>query len=77
MNNTSCTPQSQTPIQKEVTFITETELADRWRLSTKILQKWRVAGGGPRFHKFGSAVRYAITDVAHFEEKTARENTSQ
>jgi hypothetical protein len=58
-------------------FLTEGELAARWRISVKALQKWRVQGGGPRFHKFGSAVRYAKVAIEEFERRADRGNTSQ
>jgi len=57
-------------------FFTEIELADRWNLSVKALQSWRVKGDGPRFRKFGNRVRYALTDVREFEDASARDSTS-
>ena len=57
-------------------FFTEIELADRWNLSVKSLQSWRVKGDGPRFRKFGNRVRYALADVREFEDASARESTS-
>lgn len=57
-------------------FFTEIELADRWNLSVKALQSWRVKGDGPRFRKFGNRVRYALADVREFENASARDSTS-
>ena len=57
-------------------FFTEIELADRWNLSVKALQSWRLKGEGPRFRKFGNRVRYALADVREFEDASARDSTS-
>ena len=57
-------------------FFTEIELADRWNLSVKALQSWRVKGDGPRFRKFGNRVRYALVDVRKFEDASVRDSTS-
>jgi hypothetical protein len=57
-------------------YLTETEVAHELKVSVKLLQKWRVEGGGPRFHKFGSTVRYARLELAAFEDAHIRTNTS-
>jgi hypothetical protein len=57
-------------------FFTEIELADRWNLSVKALQSWRLKGDGPRFRKFGNRVRYALADVREFEDASVRDSTS-
>jgi len=41
--------------------------AARWLgLAAKTLEKWRGAGSGPLFHRFGRAVRYRVSDLEHF-----------
>jgi hypothetical protein len=59
-----------------VVYLNEIELADRWQVSVRTIRKWRLTGGGPRFRKFGTAVRYAVIDVEAFEEAAARTSTS-
>lgn len=45
----------------ELHYLTESELAIRWRLSPKTLQRWRSTGGrGPRFAKFSKKVLYPL-----------------
>jgi len=44
-------------------FIDERELARITGLKAKTLQRWRVFGKGPRFHKLGGAARYDLRDV--------------
>lgn len=47
-------------------LIREAEAADYLGLSPKTLARWRWAGKGPLFHKFGSAVRYSISELESF-----------
>jgi hypothetical protein len=44
------------------------ELAKRWRLTTRTLQRWRRAGTGPVFLRLGHRVAYRLSDVERFEE---------
>ncbi len=61
----------------ELPFFTEKDLADRWRLSIKTLQKWRLVGGGPAYVKLnGRAVRYPIDSVREFETRDLMTHTS-
>jgi predicted DNA-binding transcriptional regulator AlpA len=46
-------------------FLNETEVEALSGISAKTLANWRILGRGPRFTKFGSAVRY---DVNALEE---------
>lgn len=45
----------------------EHELARRWRLSTRTLQRWRQAGAGPVFLQLGHRIAYRLSDVERFE----------
>lgn len=56
-------------------FLDEKQLAERWRLERKTIQKFRYEGGGPTYHKFGGSVRYALSDVIAYEETHKRENS--
>ena len=44
----------------------ETEAADRLGLSVATLRAWRHRGKGPRFVRFGRAVRYLRGDLGDF-----------
>jgi predicted DNA-binding transcriptional regulator AlpA len=46
--------------------ITENEAADRLGLSVKTLRAWRCRGRGPKFMRFGRAVRYLPSDLDEF-----------
>ena len=47
--------------------LTEAELARRWRLSPRTLQRWRREGRGPAFLRLGRRVLYEATAVSRFE----------
>jgi len=49
-------------------FIDEKQLAERWSLERKTLQKYRYSGQGPTFYRIGGSVRYAMSDILSFEE---------
>ena len=48
-------------------YLTQVELAVRWRISPRTLERWRWAGEGPRFIKIGGLVRYRLEDIEGFE----------
>jgi excisionase family DNA binding protein len=48
--------------------LTEHEVARQLGLSVATLRAWRLKGKGPRFVRFGRAVRYLAADVERFVE---------
>lgn len=55
----------------------ETELAARFRISVKTVQKWRQTTHGPAFIKVGRLVRYRESDIQAWLDAQTRTNTSQ
>lgn len=55
--------------------MTQTELAERRRISEATLERWRTESGGPLFLKLGNQVRYRLQDVEAFEEAALRGST--
>src|SRR5512132_522177 len=53
-------------------YLTQVELAVRWRISPRTLERWRWAGDGPRFIKIGGLVRYRLVDIEGFEAEQLR-----
>ncbi len=49
------------------TFLVEQELAERWSKSRRTLQRMRVDGTGPAFHRIGGSILYKIDDIEAFE----------
>ena len=63
----------------EEKHITQAELARRWRLSPRTLERWRWQGNGPAYLKIGGRIVYRKEDVAEFEiqqRKTSGSNPS-
>lgn len=60
----------------ERTFLNEVELAIRWDLSPKTLQRWRTDGRGPQYLKLSRCIRYPIEEIMIFENKSLRDSTS-
>jgi len=61
-------------------FLSENELANRWGLSPKTLQRWRVQGTGPLFAKFSKKVSYPIEGqggILDWEQRTLYWSTSE
>lgn len=48
-------------------FITEAELAARWRHSLRTIQRWRMKGKGPLSIRIGRRTVYRLSDVEAFE----------
>jgi hypothetical protein len=55
----------RTPRQPEV--LSQRELAQRWRLSPRTLERWRWLGQGPAFLRLGRRIAYRLTDIEAFE----------
>lgn len=50
-----------------VRHLTQDELAKRWRISPRTLERWRWLRLGPQYLKIGGRVVYALEDVENFE----------
>ena len=48
-------------------FLRERELAVRWRMSVRTLQRWRMSKSGPNWMKIGSRVVYSIDEIRAYE----------
>ena len=55
--------------------INENELAERWGISPKTLQRWRSEGRGPRYLKLSKRVTYPMDEVLNFENRALYEST--
>lgn len=69
------TPETEPQVNTSLA-LTETELAIRWNLSNKTLQRWRSDGIGPIFCKLGSRVMYLVRDIQNYEREISRYSTS-
>jgi predicted site-specific integrase-resolvase len=58
------------------TCLNQTELAARWSISARTLERWRWTGEGPAFLKIGGRVVYRLEDVLAYEQARLRRSTA-
>jgi Helix-turn-helix domain len=51
-----------------ISHLSTQELAERWNISRRTLDRWRWVGAGPVFLKLGGRVVYRLADIEAFEE---------
>ena len=51
-------------------FLTEDEVAKRWRKSRRTLQRWRKSGTGPTYYVVNGSILYDLEDVLAVEAVT-------
>lgn len=54
------------------TFLNQVQLARRWHLSPRTLERWRWEGIGPHYLKIGGRVVYQLSEVEGYEEACVR-----
>lgn len=60
------TDELETMMQEKICF-TQKELARRWTLSHRTLERWRSVGTGPAFMRIGGRIIYRLEDVVTYE----------
>jgi predicted site-specific integrase-resolvase len=55
--------------------LSQTELAARWNISHRTLERWRWTGEGPQFIKLGGRVVYRLEDIEAYEAGKLRTST--
>lgn len=58
-------------------LLTVAGAAEMLGLSASCLNKWRITGQGPAWHRCGRAVRYARSDLAEWLAANRRRSTSE
>ena len=56
--------------------LTQNELAARWNLSPRTIERWRSNGEGPRFVRLGNRVMFRLEDIEAFEEQHLLESNA-
>ena len=59
------------------TCLNQKELAERWTISHRTLERWRWAGEGPAYMKIGGRVVYGIADIEAFERDVMNATSDQ
>ena len=60
-----------------IKHMNQDDLAERWSISPRTLERWRWIGQGPRYIKIGGRVVYRVEEVEAFEAQHTRDSTSQ
>ena len=47
--------------------LNQVQLADRWNISHRTLERWRWIGEGPAYLKIGGRVVYRLEDIERYE----------
>lgn len=58
-----------------IRHLSQTELAARWNISHRTLERWRWTGEGPQFIKIGGRVVYRQEDIEAYEAGNLRSST--
>lgn len=59
-------------MSEPIAHLDQRQLARRWHLSPRTLERWRSQGEGPAFLKLGGRVVYRLDDIEAFETQSAR-----
>ena len=54
-------------LNRQVVHLNQVQLARRWSLSPRTLERWRFHNTGPSYLKVGGRVLYRLIDVEAFE----------
>jgi predicted site-specific integrase-resolvase len=52
-----------------VRHLNQVDLARRWSLSPRTLERWRWMGEGPAYLKIGGRVAYRLEDIERYERE--------
>jgi hypothetical protein len=58
---------------RPILHLNQAQLARRWSLSPRTLERWRWQDQGPVYLKVGGRVVYRLEDVERFERDAARQ----
>jgi hypothetical protein len=59
-----------------IRHLNQIELAARWNISHRTLERWRWTGEGPQYIKIGGRVVYRLEDVEAYEQEQIRASTA-
>jgi hypothetical protein len=75
MNDLTASPATQPDRlpNEAVRHLTSLDLARRWRMSTRTLERWRWLRFGPAYLRLGKVVVYRLEDVEAYEGNHRRD----
>ena len=59
-----------------VKHLNQIDLARRWKVSPRTLERWRWVGEGPAYLKVGGRVLYRLEDIEAHEQARLRQSTA-
>lgn len=68
-HDTSGTPETTCHRNSAATCLREAQLAARWQVSRRTLQRWRQHTSGPAWLQINGVVLYREADILAFEER--------
>ena len=69
-------PARENTTDDQLCFLREAELAHRWRLSPRTLQRRRKEGAGPAWLTLGGRIVYALEDIREHERRARNAGAS-
>jgi hypothetical protein len=57
---------------RPIRHLTQADVARRWRVSERTLEKWRSEAKGPRYMRLMGRVAYRLEDIEEFETNSLR-----
>ena len=64
------------PQSKPIRHLNQVDLARRWSISPRTLERWRWLGQGPQYLKIGGRVVYRLDDVEAYEARQVHTSTA-
>lgn len=65
----SGTNEHQGTVSTNLFMVSERDLATRWDISRRTLQRWRAQRRGPPWVLLGGTVRYRVSDILKYEDR--------
>jgi hypothetical protein len=75
--NSAANPHQASITAVGLRHLSQLELARRWSISPRTLERWRWTGDGPRYIKLKGRVAYREADVEAYEAERLMESTQQ
>jgi hypothetical protein len=63
-------------VAMDLRHLNQTQLARRWSISPRTLERWRWLGQGPPYLKIGGRVLYRVNDIEAYEAQQVRTSTA-
>jgi predicted site-specific integrase-resolvase len=63
-------------LDMSIRHLNQKQLAERWNVSPRTLERWRWLGQGPVYLKLGGRVIYRLDEIEKFEAERLHANTT-